>query len=266
MTAPDERRTKEGGETGSSDRRAKSIGQVTLVGAGPGDPELITVRGLKALQQADIVLYDRLVGADILEFARPGAELVSVGKRCGCHSVPQERINELLIEHARAGKRVVRLKNGDPFIFGRGGEEADALAAADVPFEVIPGVTAASAAGACCVLPLTRRGVSSCVTLVTGHEDPTKGRSDVDWAALARLDHTLVIYMAMAHLELVVSKLISSGLSPATPAAVISQASLPQQTTLAATLEELPARVRERGLAPPSIVVIGPVAECGSAF
>ncbi len=236
-----------------------AVGRVSLVGAGPGDPELITLRGLRALQEADVVLYDRLVTREMLRHARPGAELVSVGKRSGDHSVPQEEINRMLIAFASRGKHVVRLKNGDPFVFGRGGEEAEALAAAGIPCEVIPGVTAAVAAGAYCGLPLTRRGLSSCVTLVTGHEDPTKACSDVDWGALARMGSTLVIYMAMAHLEEVVSRLISAGLPAETPAAVITKATLPDQRHLTAHLADLPVRVKQEGLGPPSIVIIGRV-------
>ncbi|NIO27722.1 MAG: uroporphyrinogen-III C-methyltransferase [Candidatus Latescibacteria bacterium] len=236
-------------------------GRVFLVGAGPGDPELITLRGVRALQQADIVLYDRLVSKEILGHAQPDAELVYVGKRCGSHSVPQEEINRRLVDYARRGKHVVRLKNGDPFVFGRGGEEADALAEAGIPFEVIPGVTAAVAAGACCGLPLTKRSVSSCVTLVTGHEDPTKDQSDINWAALACTKGTIVIYMAMAHLQQVVTRLIDSGLPADTPAAVISKATMPDQVCLAAPLEELPPLVQERGVTPPSVVIIGKVVQ-----
>ncbi len=234
-------------------------GRVSIVGAGPGDPGLITLKGVQALQQADVVLYDRLVSKEILAHTRPEAELVNVGKSCAGHSVPQEEINRLLIDHARQGKHVVRLKGGDPYVFGRGGEEADALAAEGIPFEVIPGITAAIAAAASCGFPLTKRGVSSSVTLVTGHEDPAKGRSDVDWAALARTGSTLVIYMSMANLESVVSKLIASGLPSDTPAAVVSKATTPEQAILAAPLETLPRLVQERGLTPPSVVFIGNV-------
>ncbi len=234
-------------------------GSVTLVGAGPGDPELITLRGARALAEADVVLYDRLAGVEMLQHARPGAELISVGKRCGDHSVPQDEINRRLVEFARSGKRVVRLKNGDPFVFGRGGEEADELAAAGIPVEIVPGVTAAVAAGAATGIPLTLRGVSSCVTLVTGHEDPTKEHSDVDWASLAASGSTLVIYMAMANLEKLVTRLLDAGLAGTTPAAVVCRATRPDQRRITARLEELHKRVTEEQLTPPSVVIIGGV-------
>jgi uroporphyrinogen III methyltransferase/synthase len=225
--------------------------RVILVGAGPGDPGLLTIRGKEALQQADVVLYDRLVTREILDFARPGAELVNVGKGKGVHSIPQEEINR--------GRYVVRLKNGDPFVFGRGGEETRALAEAGIPFEVIPGITAAMAAAAYCGLPLTQRGLSSSLTLLTGHEDPTKGRSDINWRALAESGGTLVLYMGMAHLAEVVGNLIDSGKAADTPAAVICKATTPDQVQVIGTLAELPRLVAEKGLTPPSIVIIGEV-------
>ena len=234
-------------------------GRVTLVGAGPGDPGLITVHGKAALQQADVVLYDRLVAKEILDFARTDAELVNVGKAKGVHSIPQEEINRLLVDYASRGNYVVRLKNGDPFVFGRGGEETAALAEAGIPFDVIPGITAAAAAGAYCGLPLTKRGISSSVTLLTGHEDPTKDHSDINWSALAESGSTLVLYMAMAHLDEVVANLIKSGKAPDTPAAVICKATTPDQVHVIGTLENLPRLVIEKGLTPPSIVIIGEV-------
>lgn len=238
-----------------------SKGRVTLVGAGPGDPELITLRGKRALEEADVVLYDRLVPKDILTYANPDAELVSVGKRCGDHSVPQERINQMLLEYVSAGKKVVRLKNGDPFVFGRGGEEVDTLIESGMQVEVVPGITAAVAAGASLNVPLTKRGLSSCVTLVTGHEDPTKDHSDVHWAALACTKGTIVIYMAMAHLKSVVAKLIESGFPADTPAAVICRATHPDQKSVSGTISQLPALVEEHKLTPPSVVIIGRVVE-----
>lgn len=234
-------------------------GRVTLVGAGPGDPGLITVRGKAALQQADVVLFDRLVAKEILAFARPDAELVNVGKGKGVHSIPQEEINRLLVEYAGRGNYVVRLKNGDPFVFGRGGEETAVLAKAGIPFDVIPGITAASAASTYCDLPLTKRGISSSVTLLTGHEDPTKGHSDLNWPALAESGSTLVLYMGMAHLEEVVQNLIKSGKAADTPAAVVCKATTPDQVQVIGTLAELPRLVVEHGLTPPSIVIIGEV-------
>ena len=234
-------------------------GYVSLVGAGPGDPGLITVRGVDALKKADVVLYDRLVTKEILDYARADAEMIYVGKGCGSHTMPQEEINRLLVEYAKRGNHVVRLKSGDPYVFGRGGEETEELETADIPYEVIPGVTAAIAAGAYCGLPLTRRGVSSCLTLVTGHEDPTKAKSDVNWTALAKTNGTIVIYMAMAHLDRLVSKLVDSGFAPETPAAVISKATTPEQITISGTLQDLPHLVRERNMTPPSVIVIGKV-------
>jgi uroporphyrin-III C-methyltransferase len=241
------------------EQRMTIPGKAWLVGAGPGDPELITLRGVHAIERADVVLYDRLVAQELLAFARPNAELVDVGKRRGDHPVPQEEINRLLVGHVRNGKNVVRLKSGDPFVFGRGGEEAEALAAAGLVFEVIPGITAAVAAGASCIIPLTKRGVSSCVTLVTGHEDPQEDTSNVDWAALARVGGTVVIYMGMAHLEKTVATLIASGFAPDTPAAVVREATMPGQAIVAAPLEKLPAAAAERGLEPPAVVIIGNV-------
>lgn len=234
-------------------------GLVSLVGAGPGDPGLITVRGVDALEHADVVLYDRLVTKEILSYAKRDAEMVYVGKGCGSHSMPQEEINRLLVDYAKRGKRVVRLKSGDPYVFGRGGEETEELEKAGIPYEVIPGVTAAIAAGAYCGLPLTKRGVSSCLTLVTGHEDPTKDKSDVNWSALAQTEGTIVVYMAMAHLDRLVSKLVSSGFAPDTPAAVISKATTPEQVSVTGTLQELPRLVQESKLIPPSVIVIGKV-------
>lgn len=238
-----------------------SVGRVTLVGAGPGDPELITLRGVRALEDADVVLYDRLAGKDVLKYANPAAKLISVGKRCGNHSVTQDQINQLLLDYVRQGKHVVRLKNGDPFVFGRGGEEADTLIAAGIPFDVVPGITAAVAAGASCNLPLTKRGLSSCVTLVTGHEDPTKEHTDVNWTALAATKGTIVIYMAMTYLESVVKILIDSGFPPDIPAAVICRATRPDQQSVAAPIAELPALVAKHQLTPPSVVIIGRVVE-----
>jgi len=238
-----------------------SSGRVTLVGAGPGDPELITLRGVHALEEADVVLYDRLVPKEILTYANPKAELVSVGKRCGDHSVPQEKINQLMVDYVTQGKKVVRLKSGDPFVFGRGGEEVEMLIEARIPVEVVPGITAAVAAGASINLPLTKRGLSSCVTLVTGHEDPTKEHSDVHWAALACTKGTIVIYMAMAHLEAVVMKLIDSGLPADTPAAVICKATQPDQKSVASPIEHLPALAAQYELTPPSVVIIGQVVD-----
>ena len=241
-------------------------GRVTLIGAGPGDPGLITVRGLRALSEADVVVYDRLAAPELLSHARADAELVDVGKSAARHTMPQEEINSLLVELGASGKRVARLKGGDPFLFGRGGEEARALAAAGVPFEVVPGVTAASGASAYCGMPLTVRGVSSSVTLVTGHEDPTKGRSDVDWKAVARTGGTLVVYMGMGRLEQNVAALLDGGLDAGTPAAVVRRATTGEQEVVASTLGGIVAAARERKIAPPALLVVGEVARAEGRF
>ena len=238
----------------------QATGRVTLIGAGPGDPELITVRGLRVLSEADVVVYDRLAAPELLSHVRPDAELIDVGKRASRHTMPQAEINRLLVELAKSGKRVARLKGGDPFLFGRGGEEVEALAAAGVPFEVVPGVTAASGASACCGIPLTVRGLSSSVTLVTGHEDPTKGRSDVDWAALARAGGTIVVYMGMGRLEEIASALMAGGMPEDTPVAVVRRATTPEQKMVEAPLGRIAEAVREQGLGPPALVIIGEVA------
>jgi len=235
-------------------------GLVSLIGAGPGDPELITLRGLRALREADVVVYDRLAAPELLSRARPDARLIDAGKSAGDHAMPQEEITALLVREGADGRRVARLKGGDPFLFGRGGEEMAALAGAGVRFEVIPGVTAASGAAAYCGLPLTVRGVSSAVTLVTGHEDPAKGRPDVDWSALAKTGGTLVIYMGMGRIGEIASALIGGGLPPETPAAVVRRAATPEQETLQAPLSGIAESVRERGLGPPAIIIVGEVA------
>ncbi len=234
-------------------------GRVTLIGAGPGDPGLITVRGLRALSEADVVVYDRLAAPELLSHARSDAELVDVGKSAARHTMPQEEITALLVDLGSSGKSVARLKGGDPFLFGRGGEEVEALAAAGVPFEVVPGVTAASGASAYCGMPLTVRGVSSSVTLVTGHEDPTKGRSDVDWQALARTGGTLVIYMGMGRLEQNVAALMDGGLGADTPAAIVRRATTSEQEVVASTLGGIVAAARERKIAPPALFIVGNV-------
>src|SRR2546423_4880997 len=214
-------------------------GTVYLVGAGPGDPGLITRRALDLIAEADAILYDRLVPPGVLEGARPDAELRYVGKRPGEPSVPQEEINRMLVELARAGRCVVRLKGGDPFVFGRGGEEAKALAAAGVAFEVVPGVTAGIAAPAYAGIPITHRGMATSVTFVTGHEDPTKAAPTVDWSALARAGGTLVLYMGVRALPRIVADLLAGGLAPDTPAAAIRWATHARQETVTATVATL---------------------------
>jgi uroporphyrinogen III methyltransferase / synthase len=236
-------------------------GVVYLVGAGPGDPGLMTARSLELIASADVILHDRLVPSGALAGARSGADLVYVGKRPGSEEVSQREIEELLIDRARVGLSVVRLKGGDPFVFGRGGEEAEALAAAGVEFEVLPGVTAGVAAPAYAGIPITHRDSASAVAFVTGHEDPAKGDSTLDWQALARFPGTLVFYMAVKRLPEIAASLISAGRDPAEGAAAIERGTMPGQRTVAAPLRELPAAVADAGLKPPAILVVGPVAE-----
>jgi uroporphyrinogen III methyltransferase / synthase len=233
---------------------------VYLVGAGPGDPGLITARALELIASADVVLYDRLIPAGALEGARADAELRYVGKRPGAPSLPQEEISGLLVEHAQAGRSVVRLKGGDPFVFGRGGEEAQALSAAGIPFEVVPGVTSGLAAAAYAAIPVTHRGGSSAVALVTGHEDPDKAESDIDWDALAAFPGTLVLYMGVGRLAEIAARLLSGGRSPDEAAAVIERGTLPTQRTVSGTLSEIADTAREAGVRAPAVTVVGPVA------
>jgi uroporphyrinogen III methyltransferase/synthase len=241
-----------------NDERAS--GRVYLVGAGPGDPGLITVRGGALLAECDAVVYDALANPALLRGLR--AELYDVGKRGGsADSARQDEINALLVRLARAGKRVVRLKGGDPFVFGRGSEEAQALAAEGVEFEIVPGVTAGIAAPAYAGIPVTHRGLSTSVTFVTGHEDPTKGAPTVDWNALARAGGTLVLYMGVRVLKQIVPALIAAGMRGDTPAAAVQWGTHPGQRTVTATLATLEKRVLEAGLAAPVIFVIGAVVE-----
>jgi uroporphyrinogen III methyltransferase / synthase len=226
---------------------------VYLVGAGPGDPGLLTVRAVELIAAADVIIHDRLIPAGALSGARPDAELVNVGKRGGGESAQQDEINRLLVEHGQ--KLVVRLKGGDPFLFGRGGEEAEVLARAGIPFEVVPGVTAGIAASAYAGIPVTHRDLASAVAFVTGHEDPAKDESALDWDALAAFPGTLVIYMGVARLGPIVGRLIAAGREPGEPATVVERGTLPGQRVLEGTLGTLP----ELGARAPAIVLIGPV-------
>ncbi len=235
------------------------VGKVYLVGAGPGDPGLITLRALEVLRQAQVVVYDRLANPRLLDEAPPEAERIDVGKGPGRHRATQEEIHRILIDRAREGKRVVRLKGGDPFVFGRGGEEARALRAAGIPYEVVPGVTSAVAAPAYAGIPVTHRGLTSAFAVVTGHEDPTKEGSDLDWEALARVG-TLVILMGVGRLPALVERLKAAGMDPRTPAAVVERGTTPRQRTVVATLETLVERVQAAGIRPPAVTVVGPTA------
>lgn len=233
-------------------------GMVYLVGAGPGDPGLITVRGRDCLRSAEVIVYDYLANPQLLREA-PGAETIYVGKSKGRHHLPQEEINALLVDLARQGKVVARLKGGDPYLFGRGGEEALCLAQAGIPFEVVPGVTAAFAAGAYAGIPLTHRDYTTSLGLFTGHEDPAKKLSTLEWEKLATGVGTLAFYMGMTNLETIANELIAHGRSPQTPAAVIRWATLPGQETLVAPLCEIAAAVTAANFAPPAIIIIGEV-------
>jgi uroporphyrinogen III methyltransferase/synthase len=236
------------------------VGRVLLVGAGPGDPDLITLRGARALAEADVVLYDELAVPELLDLAPERARLVNVGKRG--HELPtrsQEEINALLVEHAKAGRTVVRLKGGDPIVFGRGGEEASACVAAGIPFEIVPGVTSAIAVPAYAGIPVTDRRHSASFAVVTGHKDPSLAAEQTRWRELATAVDTLVLLMGMRNLPDLVGELIAGGKSPDTPAAAIMRGTLSGQRTCVSTLAKLPEAVREAGLGAPSVVVIGEV-------
>ena len=243
--------------------RETAPGRVYLVGAGPGDPGLLTARALELIATADVILYDRLIPPSALDGARADAELLFVGKQGGGASVPQERIEASIVEHARAGGTVVRLKGGDPFVFGRGGEEALTLRAAGIPFEIVPGVTAGVAASAYAGIPVTHRGVASAVALVTGHEDPGKDETAIDWRALAAFPGTLVFYMGVRQLRWIASSLIAAGRPASEPVAVVESGTLPGQRSVLGTLQTIAETARVEGIRPPSITVVGPVAALG---
>jgi uroporphyrinogen III methyltransferase/synthase len=234
-------------------------GHVYLVGAGPGDPGLISVKGAHLLAHADLVLYDEILDARLLELASDNCEKIFVGKRGRRKGPTQEQINELLVLHARAGRSVVRLKGGDPYIFGRGSEEGARLRAEGIPFEVVSGVSAASGALAYAGIPLTHRGITSTAVLVTGHEDPAKPIPSVDWAMLAKLQCTLIIFMGARRIGEVAEVLIQNGRSSSTPVSVIEWGTWPRQQTLVTTLENLAEKSREHGLQSPAIIAIGEV-------
>ena len=235
------------------------IGKVYLVGTGPGDPGLITVRALELLQAADVVVYDKLIPDGILAKAKSGAELVNAGKQAGKHTLPQDEINSLLCSYAKEGKMVVRLKGGDPFIFGRGGEEALELRKAGIKYEIVCGVTSGAAATAYAGIPITQRGISTSVHFITGHEDPSKSESQVDFESLARLEGTLVFYMGVGKLPMIASELMKFGKSPGTPCAVIQSGTRSGQRTVTGKLSEIADVVKESGIKPPAIICIGEV-------
>jgi uroporphyrinogen III methyltransferase/synthase len=235
-------------------------GKVYIIGAGPGDAGLITIKAVECLREADVVVYDYLVNEELLKYASAGCRFIYAGKKGGEHTLSQDKINALLVEETLAGNTVARLKGGDPFIFGRGGEEAELLAINDVPFEIIPGVTSAIAVPAYAGIPLTHRGMTSTVAFVTGHEDPTKEKSDIDWQALAGIG-TLVFLMGVKNLSQITEALIAHGKAPETPAALIRWGTTPQQETLTGKLSDIAASAQASGFAPPAILVVGKVVD-----
>lgn len=240
----------------------ESQGKVTLVGAGPGDPELLTVKAVKALRAATVVLVDDLVGEDIVALAPAGARIVHVGKRGGCKSTPQAFIERLMVMAAREGETVVRLKGGDPFIFGRGGEEVEAVRAAGLPVEVIPGVSAALGCAAQAMLPLTHRDIASTVSFVAGQ---CKGLTEQDWTGLAGPGRTLVIYMGVATAQAIAEKLMADGLAPDTPVAILERGTLPDSRTLRTLLADLGGAVERYRVKSPAVLVVGEVVRLADA-
>ena len=234
-------------------------GIVYLIGAGPGDPDLITIKGRECLRKADIIVYDYLVSESLLSFVQKDAKIIYVGKKSGHHTMPQKDINNLLIVNAKKGLTVARLKGGDPFIFGRGGEEAMELSKEGIPFEIVPGVTSAVAAPAYAGIPLTHRNFASSVCFITGHEDPTKEESHINWNALAQSSGTLVFLMGIANLYKLVKKLTDLGRSPETPAAVVGNGTMANQRTVIGTLANIDQKVKDVNLGAPGVIVVGDV-------
>jgi uroporphyrinogen III methyltransferase / synthase len=234
-------------------------GLVFLIGAGPGDPGLITVKGRECISRADVVIYDHLANEGLLEFASPDAELIYAGKVGGIHNKEQGQINELLVEKAMTGKVVARLKGGDPFVFGRGGEECEALVNAGIPFEVVPGVTAGIGAPAYAGIPLTHRDITTSVAFVTGHEHPGKEHSEIDWERLSLGSGTVVFYMGMKNLPRIAANLMAHGRSPETPVALIRWGTRPEQEVLTGTLSDIAAKAAKASFKPPAITVVGEV-------
>jgi uroporphyrin-III C-methyltransferase len=234
------------------------IGKVFLVGAGPGDPDLITVKGLRCIEQADVILYDRLVNPELLQHAKVDAQLVYCGKLPHYHTMKQETINHFLVKYAKKGNSVVRLKGGDPFVFGRGGEEAEECVKHNVPFEVVPGITAGIGAAAYAGIPITHRSLSKSFAFITGHQAGDV-EAEHQWAHLARGVDTICVYMGVSNLPTITNHLIQNGKSPQTPIALIHWGTLSEQRTVIGTLETIEARVREVSISNPSMIVIGEV-------
>jgi len=234
-------------------------GKVFLVGAGPGDPGLITVKGLECIKQADVIIYDFLASEVLLRHASENSEIIYVGKKGSDHTFSQETINALIVEKAETGSTVIRLKGGDPFIFGRGGEEAEVLIRAGIPFEIVPGVSSAIAAPAYAGIPLTHRKFASSVAFVTGHEDPTKNKSNIDWASLAKGIGTIVFLMGVKNLSQITERLMSHGMRPDTPAALVRWGTTAKQVTVTGTLDTIVERKNAAGLKPPAVLIVGHV-------
>ena len=240
-----------------------AYGKVYLVGAGPGDPQLLTIKAVKALKDADVVIYDRLgVSEEVLCLAPDGAERIFVGKRTGLHEVPQDQITNIIIEKAKQGGKIVRLKGGDPFIFGRGGEEAEALVAEGIEFEIIPGISSSVSAPMYAGIPLTHRDYAASVAIITGHR-AGDAEKPVDWVKIANAVDTVVILMGVESLEGIVGKLLAGGISPEKPVAMVESGTLPQQRTLISTLGAVVKEAAEKQIKPPSVIVIGEVANLG---
>jgi uroporphyrinogen III methyltransferase / synthase len=234
-------------------------GKVFLVGAGPGDPGLITVKGLECIKQADVIIYDFLASEVLLKHASKNSEIIYVGKKGSDHTFSQETINALIVEKAQNGSTVIRLKGGDPFIFGRGGEEAEVLIRAGIPFEIVPGVTSAIAAPAYAGIPLTHRKFASTVAFVTGHEDPTKNKSNIDWASLAKGIGTIVFLMGVKNLSQITERLMSHGMRPDTPAALVRWGTTPKQVTVTGTLDTIVELKNAADIKPPAVLIVGHV-------
>jgi uroporphyrin-III C-methyltransferase/precorrin-2 dehydrogenase/sirohydrochlorin ferrochelatase len=244
-------------ELSASDPDALIQGSVSLVGAGPGHPDLLTFQALRLMQEADVVLYDNLVSPEIVKLARRDAARICVGKKADHHLLPQEEINRLMIELARAGKAVLRLKGGDPFIFGRGGEEIERLSEAGIPFQVVPGITSAAAAACCAGIPLTHRDHAQSVTFVTGHR--RAGQAELDWPRLTGDTETVVIYMGVQEAPAICRQLIAHGRAPDTPVALVESATTDRQRIITGTLSSLPVRMERSSVKPPALIIIGSV-------
>ena len=246
--------------SGAPDSTKVTPAHVYLVGAGPGDPDLLTRKAERLIRSCDALVFDYLVAPEILDWAPAEAEKICVGKRAGFHSVAQEKIQDVLVRLSLSGKTTVRLKGGDPFIFGRGGEEVSRLRAQDIPFEVVPAVTAGIAAAARAVIPLTHRSFNSSVVFITGHQDPTKEETSVDWAKYANLNTTLCLYMAVGRLAKICDALMSGGLPATTPCAIVQWATMPAEKKVFSTLEKLPLAAEQSRISSPAIIIIGSTA------